>query len=136
MHGEKHRLIAVFRWPTGSSPRARGKVTIGAHRRKPDRIIPACTGKRRLIECIAKFPEDHPRVHGEKQQITQEQICCIRIIPACTGKRLKNPRKIDVAPPQNPKFYSVSNRPHKAACNQLMLCEFALYLCLKIQPPF
>ena len=64
--GEKIKYIINLSTAAGSPPRVRGKGRMAAHGRLPDRITPACAGKR--IRCKpAHCPKwDHPRVCGEK----------------------------------------------------------------------
>ena len=54
----------------GSPPRVRGKATGIRDKRIQDRITPACAGKSRPSGKIAQLHKDHPRVCGEKHEIT------------------------------------------------------------------
>ena len=64
--GEKIVVIAVCHSFMGSPPRVRGKAglvqIVGGLRG----ITPACAGKRPTAEHAQGYPEDHPRVCGEK----------------------------------------------------------------------
>ena len=50
----------------GSSPRARGTVTLEDHLDRPGRFIPACAGNRPATRACSGFRPVHPRVRGEQ----------------------------------------------------------------------
>ena len=104
--GEKRRTREDFYWPTGSSPRVRGKALSRTHSSPRRGIIPACAGKRAISRRRHRGERDHPRVCGEKRRFCYEvsrlrgssprvrgkgirAIKChmTGIIPACAGKR-------------------------------------------------
>ena len=64
--GEKNSSRPLERRHTGSPPPMRGKALVWY--RQPSRrgITPAYAGKRRVKIPIAKCPQDHPRLCGEK----------------------------------------------------------------------
>ncbi len=64
--GEKGILSHDISYNRGSPPRVRGKVPTGAFEKESLRITPACAGKRGLAYFVSPFPQDHPRVCGEK----------------------------------------------------------------------
>ena len=90
----------------GSPPRMRGKVFEQVYTRIPFRITPACVGKSIRPSSMASVPWDHPRVCGEKNQVSTAQenakgspprmrgkgntrgklAQCDGITPACAGK--------------------------------------------------
>ena len=104
--GEKYSL-ACCPWPaSGSPPRVRGKGADCPADRDPDRITPACAGKRTRQLHRNCAVRDHPRVCGEKVRTDWQCIdiqgspprvrgkvdSCAqlwplhRITPACAGK--------------------------------------------------
>ena len=107
--GEKVCLIPCISDTWGSPPRVRGKGADCPADRDPDRITPACAGKRLFqLHCIY-LCRDHPRVCGEKSKCSltfpkslgspprvrgkARQILCnsslFGITPACAGKSLR-----------------------------------------------
>ena len=106
MRGEKG--LRVFRGGAagGSPPRARGEALLSFPLLCPDRITPACAGRRMKPIARILFPEDHPRVRGEKSRsATRSRTATgspprargeggdisdnpgfIRITPACAGR--------------------------------------------------
>ena len=107
MRGEKCYRIGSTLSGIGSSPHARGKVTVRIFDSICDRIIPACAGKSGCHIKAIGYDRDHPRMRGEKngtQSVhekhkgssphargkatdTIHQSISHRIIPACAGKR-------------------------------------------------
>ena len=95
--------------PSGSPPRARGKVSSCPAIVIQPGITPACAGKRTSSGCRACCGRDHPRVRGEKTLIVivmpslmgspprargKVDVClpfssAFRITPACAGKSAK-----------------------------------------------
>ena len=105
--GEKGRISKHPLSPTGSPPRVRGKGYSDIRILTPQRITPACAGKRAAIDALGPLVRDHPRVCGEKfsgktsntfhpgspprvrgkvPPITK-RLLLFRITPACAGKR-------------------------------------------------
>ena len=66
MRGEKLSSMVMQTLRIGSSPHARGKVTIIAYTNAQDRIIPACAGKSWIFKIYSSNKKDHPRMRGEK----------------------------------------------------------------------
>ena len=64
--GEKSPVDAVTKARAGSPPRVRGKGRAFTSAFIFRGITPACAGKRSLLFELPPFPEDHPRVCGEK----------------------------------------------------------------------
>ena len=58
MRGENKNSSPVFTLPTGTSPRARGKLGISESEAKDIRNIPACAGKT-LIDVRFLVPDGH-----------------------------------------------------------------------------
>ena len=107
MCGEKHHRQPPQTFPAGSPPRVRGKDSLPAARPCPDRITPACAGKRLVNADEVGAFKDHPRVCGEKWLVSsggQRQEGSpprvrgkallifqgefnVGITPACAGKR-------------------------------------------------
>ena len=104
--GEKGRISKHPLSPTGSPPRVRGKGYSDIRILTPQRITPACAGKRAAIDALGPLVRDHPRVCGEKfsgktsntfhpgspprvrgkvPPITK-RLLLFRITPACAGK--------------------------------------------------
>ena len=105
--GEKSGVSLVVRAKTGSPPRVRGEGNDGDNRKQGAGITPACAG-RRFPQAHTRAPvRDHPRVCGEKVQISifsarlegspprvrGEALECavvlmvVRITPASAGRR-------------------------------------------------
>ena len=105
--GEKSTGGGVLAATYGSPPRVRGKGAREGPRCSGCRITPACAGKRGAGPYQRDLDRDHPRVCGEKVNITLnvqvpngspprvrgkvghlvQQRVCDRITPACAGKR-------------------------------------------------
>ena len=66
MCGEKRLEIISMHLVKGSPPRVRGKAASADVGFRNLGITPACAGKSVCTLDIAGFPEDHPRVCGEK----------------------------------------------------------------------
>ena len=66
--GEKKLLISRNGQPTGSPPRGRGKAFLFSVYSYIIGITPAWAGKSFFACSIFFFPEDHPRVGGEKEE--------------------------------------------------------------------
>ena len=70
MCGEKW----LYRFPTvpaiGSPPHVRGKAEKSTPMKKSKGITPACAGKRRRCCASPTLPWDHPRMCGEKAQLS------------------------------------------------------------------
>jgi len=106
MRGEKAFCSSLASQYSGSSPHARGKDGEKYYAGRHDRIIPACAGKRLLHGHADLIGKDHPRMRGEKQEISitlcllagssphargkvlfhLDEIAKYGIIPACAGK--------------------------------------------------
>ena len=109
--GEKLYRDALTAAPLGSPPRVRGKVNAVENRVVPERITPACAGKRIRHNISRCRQKDHPRVCGEKRRMSKRKsrncgspprvrgkgrggrrkTAANRITPACAGKRLYLP---------------------------------------------
>ena len=105
--GEKRLEIISMHLVKGSPPRVRGKAASADVGFRNLGITPACAGKSVCTLDIAGFPEDHPRVCGEKYEpetgpwrrlgspprVRGKVACCryharhVGITPACAGKR-------------------------------------------------
>ena len=112
MCGEKADITGHNIVCRGSPPRVRGKGIQQRNCWVTMRITPACAGKRRALPRSQPALGDHPRVCGEKADITGHNIVCrgspprvrgkgiqqrncwvtMRITPACAGKRRALPR--------------------------------------------
>ena len=66
MRGEKPIVRPWFQCVKGSSPLARGKEAVLRPKVQRSRIIPACAGKRDLLQTLREIIWDHPRLRGEK----------------------------------------------------------------------
>ena len=87
MCGEKCEMAASSKAMVGSPPRVRGKEVKNTGKICPDRITPACAGKRRKSKDENNRTEDHPRVCGEKTPSIMLPVSSGWITPACAGKR-------------------------------------------------
>ena len=58
----------------GSPPRVRGKAKAAELAQGKLRITPACAGKRKSKRAKAGQRRDHPRVCGEKEKMTRQQL--------------------------------------------------------------
>ena len=112
MRGEKIRPLQAVKMAWGSPPHARGKVHQSFPPSPPQRITPACAGKRWCEEHKMTMKEDHPRMRGEKASKKAARWALIgspphargkggcgydkesaaRITPACAGKSLRDRR--------------------------------------------
>ena len=70
MCGEKQTTRCCRSCETGSPPHVRGKVSSAFAYGKQSWITPACAGKSIRDGTRDGFPADHPRMCGEKFQIT------------------------------------------------------------------
>ena len=106
VRGEKALPPCLGSAPSGSPPRARGKVKTALHVGRRDGITPACAGKSGTSSDTHKRFKDHPRVRGEKmprrhliavaigspprargkEVLTAAMQNDSRITPACAGK--------------------------------------------------
>ena len=129
--GEKMCCTAMACRRSGSPPRMRGKVAVGARKKSWLGITPAYAGKSGLEATISACVWDHPRVCGEKSPSPAPctratgspprmrgkdkravgMALPSRITPAYAGKRLKRSRS--TVPPVAivPLFPSVCNKP-------------------------
>ena len=122
MRGENQPQIVGVVILIGTSPRARGKLTVASQRSEANRNIPACAGKTlRSSARLTVYPE-HPRVRGEngcvrlgshricgtsprargKPAITPSSTAHDRNIPACAGKT-QHPRPALFPPTEHPR---------------------------------
>ena len=88
MRGEKLRILKQLRALLGSSPHARGKVTIQHTRNPTNRIIPACAGKRDMRLWRSMRAQDHPRMRGEKMSASIVTLLAKGSSPHARGKVL------------------------------------------------
>ena len=131
MCGEKSSFSSVTGSVKGSPPHVRGKAAFPGCPAGAGGITPACAGKRKRPDHGTTVQQDHPRMCGEKKDITEhfkakegspphvrgkvwilrDEGGKIRITPACAGKRLKRSRS--TVPPVAivPLFPSVCNKP-------------------------
>ena len=111
MCGEHFRISATSSGVTGSSPRVRGTLRLGALARRSRGIIPACAGNTGCGEDCEVCYRDHPRVCGEHPpylanlalflgssprvrgtQTSNRRNCrAPGIIPACAGNTFNRP---------------------------------------------
>ena len=85
--GEK-KAPRVLRVPlAGSPPRMRGKAIFSSGPSGLVGITPACAGKSPVSCPVHRFPEDHPRMCGEKSHVPVCKLFAVGITPACAGKR-------------------------------------------------
>ena len=68
--GEKFLSLVILLLRMGSPPRMRGKGARHMVTASARRITPAYAGKRPLFQVACSVLEDHPRVCGEKDQVT------------------------------------------------------------------
>ena len=87
MGGEKAIDILTANAKEGSPPRGRGKVLPCGQRSGRPGITPAWAGKSRTIHCRGDHSWDHPRVGGEKPDLTGAAFGEPGITPAWAGKR-------------------------------------------------
>ena len=109
VRGEKRRPRRINVQRKGSPPRARGKALLLRQAISARRITPACAGKRTVLPPPQPSAQDHPRVRGEKADLSGTEIgrqgspprargkvfsiahkrSNSWITPACAGKRRK-----------------------------------------------
>ena len=114
VRGEKTYWLSRWARFSGSPPRARGKVAMTLFNLVHLGITPACAGKSRRWSSLAVQNRDHPRVRGEKHQLSEATRAAegspprargkasdscgasafTGITPACAGKREKTGRRI------------------------------------------
>ena len=107
--GEKYGFISVIAFAQGSPPRVRGKGGKHLEDVVSVRITPACAGKRLRQAADRRCSRDHPRVCGEKSNLSlaarfhpgspprvRGKAAALGvgngfsgITPACAGKRVK-----------------------------------------------
>ena len=86
MRGEKWLLewrLALYR---GSPPHARGKVRLRAEQLHHAGITPACAGKRTTTPRSATCCRDHPRMRGEKTDMSDGVLALMGSPPHARGK--------------------------------------------------
>ena len=69
----------------GSSPHARGTLSILSAHRRNGRFIPACAGNAIDVEACQMELEVHPRMRGERVCLLEGGQVLGRFIPACAG---------------------------------------------------
>ena len=161
MCGEKVQTLLYTDVQKGSPPRMRGKVIVDlvlterhripphvrgkggdlSGRVSPDRITPACAGKRVLHVLLRLFRGDHPRMCGEKRNSRSSRQCnrgspphvrgkgClpalalghVGITPACAGKRF------------TASATTSGNRDHPRMCGEKFL--LSLFICQDMGSP-
>ena len=72
MCGEKFQVLFRMGSVIGSPPHVRGKGARCRLRTNFDGITPACAGKSEELELGYTYPSDHPRMCGEKKELTRE----------------------------------------------------------------
>ena len=115
MCGEKDTLTRWTESTPGSPPRVRGEDVLFRGKLPAGGITPACAGRRRCIISPIGILEDHPRVCGEKVQMSSEMKISqgspprVRgegiephflyrlhgITPACAGRSDRGDRRAD-----------------------------------------
>ena len=105
MRGEHSAATLSQSGHWGSSPHARGALSVGVGEGAGFGIIPACAGSTSLILSLGRRLSDHPRMRGEHdnrrleiapragssphargaRRVVKQDVSCIRIIPACAG---------------------------------------------------
>ena len=106
MRGENDPPMDFPNFSAGSSPHARGKLTVAMAEYTPQRLIPACAGKTGRCPQSRQSARAHPRMRGEnttaevartnregssphargKLELEEKQLRADRLIPACAGK--------------------------------------------------
>ena len=86
MGGEKLRCMCTCVWTWGSPPRGRGKAFIRMGAGLAAGITPAWAGKRSWVHSICRFPQDHPRVGGEKPAVAAHVRAQLGSPPRGRGK--------------------------------------------------
>ena len=84
--GENAHRLMMHSPKLGSSPRMRGKPILKAHRRNPQRLIPAYAGKTSMSPIRDKCKWAHPRVCGENLDLYQSTRACDGSSPRMRGK--------------------------------------------------
>ena len=84
--GEKLRCMCTCVWTWGSPPRGRGKAFIRMGAGLAAGITPAWAGKRSWVHSICRFPQDHPRVGGEKPAVAAHVRAQLGSPPRGRGK--------------------------------------------------
>ena len=85
--GENPFPRAVCAWPSGSSPRGRGKLLYDSKRRGEPRLIPAWAGKTCSWSCPRARSRAHPRVGGENIDHERVRFNAAGSSPRGRGKR-------------------------------------------------
>ena len=90
--GEKPASRSKPRTAVGSPPRVRGEDGLPDRKSPACRITPACAGRSRSL-CLARFARvDHPRVCGEKVQMSSEMKIAQGSPPRVRGEDGKSAR--------------------------------------------
>ena len=93
MRGEKYDADSQPEYNVGSSPHARGKVSIRPYLIWACRIIPACAGKSMKETTLKTSGEDHPRMRGEKKTRRLKIPSEIGSSPHARGKAVMDSKK-------------------------------------------
>ena len=86
VRGENYRPLWGGRGRGGTSPRARGKLTVWQLRRISPRNIPACAGKTLCFEQVRGEAQEHPRVRGENTSFGLPTPNLVGTSPRARGK--------------------------------------------------
>ena len=86
IHGEKMSLTGITSGLGGSPPHTRGKGKLSHKHRQKDRITPAYTGKRLPFVSQKDYEDNHPRIHGEKIDVTKTGFTATGSPPHTRGK--------------------------------------------------
>ena len=70
----------------GSSPRVRGKLTLGSNQDLATGLIPACAGKTSSMTCVRGTGRAHPRVCGENAELGFKKVGGSGSSPRVRGK--------------------------------------------------
>ena len=91
--GEKHIRVVCGCTRVGSPPRMRGKEAAGKLCSPGRGITPAYAGKRRSFSTHPSAIRDHPRVCGEKKEMSQTETPPLGSPPRMRGKELQPVRQ-------------------------------------------
>ena len=98
MRGEHRSRNVTHQPPLGSSPHARGTLSVSNHLCALGRFIPACAGNTSPTPITRAGLPVHPRMRGEHDRVHDGGVCCWRFIPACAGNtRLRCSVGLDIA---------------------------------------
>ena len=87
MRGEHAGQACPCGGVVGSSPHARGALSLRVNNHETSRIIPACAGSTMSASSLTSSKKDHPRMRGEHDQDTRQAATEAGSSPHARGAR-------------------------------------------------